>query len=150
MSDACINRIEECWKIKTTASNDLFNEEKYEDALWGYKDALYRAEVLNNYTGDCIRGGVPFMQVYIISCSNVANTYLALGQKEEAGSMLKRVIYYLLHLALQPDMDIDEIQHELKRAAMEYTSFIEKTDGDKQQQETVFQDLKEQVKASCR
>lgn len=143
MSDTCIRHIENYWKAKTTASNELFNKGHFQDALLGYKDALYRAEVLNNNLSDCIRASVPFTQVYIISCNNLANTYEELQKYEEAENMLKRVVYYLLHLSGNQDLDMNETQSELKRAALNYVRFVEKNNLGKAGQEHLFSELKE-------
>ncbi len=143
MSDTCIKHIENHWKAKTTASNELFNERKFQDALLGYKDALYRAEVLNNNFFDCIRVGIPFIQVYVISCNNIAYTYEELGKLEEAENMLKRAVYYLLHFEENKILDSNEIQSELRKASLIYMSFTEKNNLEKIKQEHLFNDLKE-------
>jgi tetratricopeptide (TPR) repeat protein len=145
MSDTCMNHIEKHWQALTVSSNELFNKGNFEKALSGYKDALYRAEVLNNNISDCIRLIIPFVQVYIISCNNLANTYEELGKKEEAENLLKRVVYYLLHLAANKELNIDELQSELKRATLAYVQFTEKNNIVKSKQEKLFTVLKEQL-----
>ncbi|QGN24268.1 tetratricopeptide repeat protein [Elizabethkingia anophelis] len=145
MSDICMNHIERYWQALTVANNETFNKGDFEKALTGYKDALYRAEVLNNHISDCIRLKIPFIQVYIISCNNLANTYEELGKLEEAENMLKRTVYYLLHLAGNKELNMDEIQSELKRATLSYVRFAEKTNSGKVKQEQLFRTLKEQL-----
>lgn len=126
MSDTCVNHIEEHWKTLTIASNDLFKKGNYKKALSGYKDALYRAEVLNNNISDCIRLKTEFVQVYIISCNNLANTFEKLNNKKETEKLLKRVIYYLLHLTTNKEINIKNLQSELKRATLAYIYFRKK------------------------
>ncbi|MCX7549009.1 tetratricopeptide repeat protein [Xanthomarina sp. F1114] len=145
MSDTCMNHIEKHWQALTVSSNELFNKRKYKKALSGYKDALYRSEVLNNNVSDCIRLKIPFVQVYIISCNNLANTYQELGEKEQAENMLKRVVYYLLHLAANKKMNMDELHSELKQATLAYVDFTEKNNILKSKQEKLFTALKEQL-----
>ncbi|SUP53218.1 Uncharacterised protein [Weeksella virosa] len=145
MSDACMNHIEKYWQALTVANNELFNKGDFEKALSGYKDALYRAEVLNNHIKDCVRLKMPFIQVYIISCNNLANTYEELGKLEEAENMLKRTVYYLLHLSGNKELNLNEIQSELKRAALTYVRFAEKNNSGKTKQEQLFWTLKEQL-----
>lgn len=145
MSDACMNHIERYWQALTVANNELFNKGDFEKALSGYKDALYRAEVLNNHIKDCVRLKIPFIQVYIISCNNLANTYEELGKLEEAENMLKRTVYYLLHLSGNKELNLNEIQSELKRAALAYVRFAEKNNSGKTKQEQLFRTLKEQL-----
>ncbi|MCK0159618.1 tetratricopeptide repeat protein [Allomuricauda sp. F6463D] len=143
MSDPCIQHIENYWKIKTTDSNELFNKGSFKAALTGYEEALYRAEVLNTNFADCIRVGIPFLQIYIISCNNIANTYEELHQYEKAENILKRIIYFLLHFEGNKILDSNEIQSELKRASLTYVSFTEKNNLKKLQQEHLFRKLKE-------
>ena len=145
MSDTCMNHIERHWQTLTVSNNLLFNKGHFETALSGYKDALYRAEVLNNNIADCVRLQTPFVQVYIISCNNLANTYEELGCLEDAEKMLKRVVYYLLLLINKKVVNSDEIQSELKRATIAYSCFVEKHDVIKSKQNRVFNDLKEQL-----
>ncbi|QSB29272.1 tetratricopeptide repeat protein [Flavobacterium sp. CLA17] len=146
MNDSCIQHIENHWKSLTVSNNEFFNQGHFEKALSGYKDALYRAEILNNNVEDCLRLKIPFIQVYIISCNNLANTYEDLGKKEEAENMLKRVVYYLLHLAVNPLVKPDELQSELRMATLAYIRFAEKTHTKKDKQEQLFKVLKEQLK----
>ena len=95
-------------------------------SLSGYKDALGRAEQLNNIFSECIRRGIPFIQVYVISCNNLANTYKELQQYNEAENILKRVVYFLLHGAEEKRLDTDEIQSELKKAMLTCIGFAKK------------------------
>lgn len=145
MSDTCMSHIERYWQALTISNNKLFNKGNFEKALVGYKDALYRAEVLNNHIPDCLRLNIPFIQVFIISCNNLANTYEELGNLEEAENMLKRTVYYLLHLANKKKLNNNEIQSELKKAILHYIQFAEKTNIEKAKQEQLFITLKEQL-----
>lgn len=144
MSDTCISHVENHWKMLTMMANDFFNSGDFEKALSGYRDALYRAEVLNNHEEDCLRVGIPIMQVYIISCNNLSNTYAELGQSEEAENMLQRAVYYLLHLSRQVHINMNELQHELKRASVALLDFARKNGG-KNNQEKLLKTLKEQL-----
>lgn len=127
MSDTCMNHIENYWKSLTTMSNELYDRGDFEKALPGYKDALYRAEVLNNHLADCLRLGIPFVQVYIISCMNLHHTYKELGLLREAKSMLKQIVHYLMSLFGQEGANKEEIQSELKKVALILLAFEEQT-----------------------
>lgn len=127
MSYSCLHHIENYWKLKTSNANQLFNEGKYEQALTGYKEALYRAEVLNNNFLKCNKVGIPFMQVYVISCNNLVNTHLELGEINQATKLLKRSVYYLLYLAKKNASHLKEIQSELKRAVITYFNLTKDT-----------------------
>lgn len=128
MSTSCLQRIENYWKLKTTDANKSFNKGKYKEALTDYKEALYRAEVLTTNTKNCDGAGIPFIQVYIISCNNLANTYRELGYIDKAIKLLKRSVYYLLYLARDNDSHLQEIQSELKRAVITYFNFTKDKD----------------------
>lgn len=145
MSETCIKNIEEVWKQKTVSANDLFNQGKYNAALNGYTDALFRAETLNTNHQDARSAGIPFMQVFAISCNNLANTYEELGELEEAQKMMKRVIYFLLHLSNNQDLDPSEIQSELQRASLTYSSFAEKHQINKNEKAEVICAIKEEL-----
>jgi len=138
MANSDLRAIERYWQTLTLSSNALYNADKFEEALLSYQCALASAELLNNHLTDCIYLEVPVMQVYIISCNNLANTYIALGDFEQADRMLKRVLYYLLHLVVHVQLDQNEIQSELKRATSAYQQFAEKTNMEKHKRALFF------------
>ncbi len=144
MSDTCIKHIEEAWRLKTTDANDLFNQGKFEDSLNGYEEALYRAEVLNNNLIEAKKTGTPVIQIFAISCNNIAFTHEKMGRSEEGEKMLKRVIYYLLLHSNNKELDIKEIQNELKRAMLNYTEFADRNSIEIKNTEKVFSDIQEQ------
>ncbi|RQO74484.1 tetratricopeptide repeat protein [Pedobacter sp. KBW06] len=140
MNETFVKSIEKIWTTKITDSNDLFSQRLFSDALLGYKDALYQSEILNNNLETCSTTGIPYIQVYLLSCYNLANTYLELAQKENAEKLFKRAIYFLVHL-FERDIDINEVQRELKRALTTYASFIDENNLDKQLVETLYNDV---------
>lgn len=145
MSDTCLGQIERYWQGLTVPANEFFNTGNFEKALSGYQDALFRAEVLNNNITRCIHLKIPFEKIYIISCNNLANTYEELGLIEKAENMLKRAIYYLLHLAGNRELKKGEIQSEIVRATVNYIRFAEKRNTGKVKQEEFIKSLKEQL-----
>ena len=144
MNPTSIIQTENYWKAVTLASNEAFDKGNFNDALLGYKDALTRAEKLNNVISDCMCMGIPLIQVYVISCNNLANTYEELQQYNEAERMLKRVVYFLLYYSEDKSLDTDEIQSELKKATLTYIGFAEKNHLSKICQEQMIRELKEQ------
>ncbi|MFB9057911.1 tetratricopeptide repeat protein [Mariniflexile ostreae] len=145
MSDTCLKRIENYWKAKTEASNILFNKGRYEEALLGYRDALYRSEVLNNNRLKCQKLEIPFIQLYIISCNNIANTYEELGNLIEAEKMLKQSIYFTLHLMSSKSIVQNDIHSELKRATLTYYEFTEKNGHLKINKQQLFNRLTKEL-----
>ncbi len=145
MGDTCMNHIERYWQELTASTNELFNKGDFKKALIGYENALYRAEVLNNNISDCIRMKIPFLQVYIISCNNVAYTYEELGKQDEAENMLKRTVYYLLHLMNNSELNTNEIQSELKRATVAHAQYVEKKSNGTVKQEQLVSAIKEHL-----
>ncbi len=123
MSTSCLKNIEKFWKLKTKNANELFNQGNYAEALNDYKEAMYRAEVLTINNKYCNGTDIPFVQVYIISCNNLANTYQELGNIKEAVEILKRSVYYLLYLVKNNLGNLQEIQAELRKALVHYFNF---------------------------
>ncbi|MGG5507804.1 MULTISPECIES: tetratricopeptide repeat protein [unclassified Myroides] len=130
MSDTCMNHLERYWKTLTLSSNEKFNQQNYLEALKGYKEAMYRAEVLNNHWELCSQLSIPVIQVYIISCTNLANTYEELQEMELAHSFFKRAIYFLIHLLEHPSVSGETIQGDLKQALLNYADFTSRTQYD--------------------
>lgn len=145
MSDSCMCHIENHWKTLTVSANETFNKKEYENALKNYKEALYRAEVLNIHFKDCLRLEIPFIQTYIISCNNLASTYEELEAFEEAEDMLKKVVYYLLHFSGNNELNKDEIQAELKRATLALVAFTEKNKKAENNHKKLLRSLREQL-----
>ncbi|MXV37728.1 tetratricopeptide repeat protein [Flavobacteriaceae bacterium Ap0902] len=145
MSENCMNHIENYWKKLTTQANDYFNQNRYAQALNIYQNALYRAEVLNNHMFACVRCEIPFVQVYIISCNNLANTYQELGELEKAEEMLRRSFYFLLHIASKKIIDFEEIQREIKKVVLNYTQFMTQNEVENNKHIEIFNALKEQL-----
>ncbi|MBD1420982.1 tetratricopeptide repeat protein [Sphingobacterium chuzhouense] len=139
-----MRHIESYWEQLTLSSNELFQNRKFKQALAGYKEALYRAEVMNDHREACLRLEIPYMQLYIISCNNLSNTYIELGQLPEAENLLKRVIYYLLHLSGDTDLNKDEILLELRQATVELVVFG-KEYCDQRTQESTFELIREEI-----
>jgi len=127
MSDTCMNHLERYWKTLTLSSNENFVKKNYREALDGYTEALYRAEVLNNHWEQCARLKIPVIQVYIISCNNLANTYEELNELPKAQAFLKRAIYFLIHLLETTTITSDCIQGDLKKALLTYADFSQRT-----------------------
>ena len=132
MSDTCMSHIENHWKTLTITANESFEKGNLEQALLDYTDALFRAEVLNNHQQESLRLDIPFVQVFIISCNNLSATYEDLGNLDQAEKFLKRVVYYLLHITTLKTVKEDEIQRELKKAALLLLNFTKKYDREKE------------------
>lgn len=146
MSESCIKRIESYWKVETTISNGNFDKANYENALTGYLEAFYRAEVLSNNFMDCLRFDVPFIQIYLISCNNLAHTYEELNKIEQARNVFCQGIKYLLHIEEKMVFNSHEVQLELKKAALNYINFVKKYKLDKAGQDNFIDELKMRYK----
>jgi hypothetical protein len=146
MSNKALKELENNWKELTKASNEFFNAKEYKDALQGYKEALGRAEIINEYHQKAINLGIPFIQIYIISCNNFAFTCQELKQATTGEIVLKRTIYFLLHLLENEKMDMTELHHELKQAMITYSEYIMNCNLDIELQQEVFTDIQQSVK----
>lgn len=126
MCETRLKHIENDWKAKTEVSNTLFRKGDYEQSLNGYRDALERAKILNNHKEEAILLNIPFVQLFAISCNNIAYTYEEMQMKKKGGKMLKRVIYFLLTLVESNKVNPDEIQSELKKAMLNYADYAKR------------------------
>lgn len=61
--------------------------------------------------------------MHVIACNNLSNTRLELGQLETAARLLKRAIYYLLHLQHSDELAVPDLENELRRATLVYLDF---------------------------
>ena len=148
MSEKCIQHIEEAWKLKTEFANLLFDDGEYEESIHAYEDALYRAEVLNNNMKKAIETGIPYLQIYAISCNNIAFTYEKMGLVDKGEEMLKRVLFYLLLKSEKSNSHNPEIQSELKRAMLTYSEYAERNKLAIEDVIKVFADIQEKQIAS--
>ena len=148
MSKPCIQHIESVWKEKTGSANHLFNKGKFKEALTGYESALFNAEMLNDRRSEAARKGIPFMQIFAISCNNVAFTYEEMGEVESCKKMLERVVYYFLFLSRDGQADDAALQNELKRAFLTYKDFSGRYGLELQDQQKVFGAIREHFLSS--
>ncbi|MBL1407232.1 hypothetical protein [Sphingobacterium faecale] len=138
MENSCMKHVEEHWQTLTVSANGAFEQGDWQLALSLYNDALYRAEVLNDHIGECMRLKIPFIQVFLISCNNLAHTYQQLCREEEGENMLKRGIHYLFHLIRRKQIEFLEVQSDLKAAIANYVSFVQQSEeGDTKQRDLV-------------
>jgi tetratricopeptide (TPR) repeat protein len=129
MSDVQIRHIEKTWKQKTASANELFHQRKYGEALSGYTDAIAAAETLNVNDEDALRAGIPLVQVFIISCNNLANTHEELGQLEKAEKMLRRSVHFVIYLLKHYSEERAEslyLERELKSTVLNYCDFCQR------------------------
>ncbi|MEC4113420.1 tetratricopeptide repeat protein [Myroides pelagicus] len=123
MSDLCLTHIHQYWKQLTIKANKKFDNREIKRSLPLYQEAMYRAEVLSYYVAECNRLKLPFLQIYIISCNNLANAFIDLGHVFKAEKLYKGVITYLLSLKNNEFIDQKQWQSELRKASLVYLSF---------------------------
>lgn len=126
MSNSCIQTAHKHWQKLTLQANSLFNNKDYEEALVLYKRTLYHAEMLEKYGAQCIELEIPFVQMYVISCNNLANTCEELQQYNDSVQYLQRSLKYLIRLSGNKDLDREEIRQEAHKAAILCMSFQQK------------------------
>lgn len=148
MSKPCIQHIESVWKEKTGSANHLFNKGKFKEALIGYEAALIDAEMLNDCRYEAARKGIPFMQIYAISCNNIAFTHEEMGEVESCKNMLERVLHYFLFLYREGRADDTVLQNELKTAFFAYKDFSGRYGLELQGQLKVFGAIREHFLSS--
>lgn len=100
MSNTNLLNLENEWKELTNFGNGLILQTR-EKALSKYELALEKAEKLMEYQKECDAHKIPVMPIFLISCNNLAEVYCLLENWEKADKMLKRSVYYILHLKQQ-------------------------------------------------
>lgn len=115
---------EDLWKDLISSANSLFESKDWSAALLGYKAALVQAESLNKMQLACEEEAIPFVQIYIISCMNLSNTYEEMGDFESAERLLRRIVYYLIHLLEERSFCTTTILFELQRATLTLLRFL--------------------------
>ena len=145
MCESRLKHIENHWKAKTEVSNALFRKGDYEQSLNGYLEALDHAKVLNTHKKEATRLNIPFVQLFAISCNNIAFTYEEMKMQKKGGKMLKRVIYFLLTLGVTSTVNSDEIQSELKIAMLNYADYAERNSLHTQNITKIREDVEEHL-----
>lgn len=141
MSNRSAKFIEESWKRKTSAANDLFLADQLPEALVLYLEALRLAEWLVEQATDGLLADIPVIHMFVISCNNLFNTYVGLNDYVLAEAMLRRNVYFLLHQNSLHKTDTS-LQHEIRNAFLAYALFCRKTNsGDP---ESLLTELKSQ------
>lgn len=80
------------------------------------------------------------MQLYIICCNNLSNTYIKLGKLKDA----EKSIVLPVVSDERCGLDSDEVQNELKRAGTALMAFGH-DHRDKQSREVIFRLMKEEL-----
>lgn len=140
-----MKHIERYWQKLTVDANDLFAGGDLDRALTAYRTAMVRAEILCKHIPECLKLKIPFIQVYIISCNNMAFTYERLGIQEEAEAMLKQAVYFLLKVSNCPQLNFEEIQSELRKATLAYMQVLQKSKAGEIKQQQLYSKLNEEL-----
>lgn len=130
--DKCFQQALFCWQVQGVSS--------------GYEEALCRAEVLNQHLKKAMIIGIPFIQIFAISCNNIAFTYEKMGLSQKGEKMLQRVVYFLVFQHEKTEHNSREIQSELKRAMLNYNEFANRNTLDVDNVKLVFKDIQKQLK----
>lgn len=139
-----VNVQEDLWKGLISSANSLFESKDWSAALLGYKAALVQAESLNKMQLACEKEAIPFVQIYIISCMNLSNTYEELGDFESAERLLRRIVYYLIHLLEERSFCTTTLLFELQRATLTLLRFLG-DQGKTAEQELLLQALPDEL-----
>ena len=99
--------------------------------------------MLNERGSEATRKGIPFMQIFVISCNNIAFTYEEMGEVESCKKMLERVIYYFLFLSREGQANDAALQNELKRAFLTFKDFSDRHGLEFQAQQKIFDAIRE-------
>jgi hypothetical protein len=84
MSISTLNHLTETWKSETAKGNELLNASYYNKALPHYMEAMMAAELLLRNNKYVWKQGVAIPKWYYLSCTNIAKTYKALHDNNNA------------------------------------------------------------------
>lgn len=128
MSTSDLLSIENEWKEITVVGNSYF-EAQNKIALLKYLRAFSIAEKLVTHSAACKKCNIPNIQIYLISCNNIAETYCQLKKWEQADKMYRRAIFYLLFIneSAINQKDTEEISKSLFRQVLLYKEFTTKS-----------------------
>lgn len=146
MSHQCLISIKEAWKLKTKNSNKLFSKGNFKASLLGYEEALCRAEVLNQHLETASDIGIPYLQIFIISCNNIAFTHEKLNSANQGEKMLQRVIYFLIYRHEKSNHNLKEIKTELQRALLTYNDYTQRNNLNVSKIMSLFKNIQGKLK----
>ena len=90
--------------------------------------------------------GIPFIQIFAISCNNIAFTYEKMGLSQKGEKMLQRVVYFLVFQHEKTEHNSRRNSSELKRAMLNYNEFANRNTLDVDNVKLVFKDIQKQLK----
>ena len=128
MSTTDLTHIENDWKKATNLGNTVVSD-KVKASLYNYKEALKKAETLMKYHSKCIKLNIPVVDIFIISCNNLAEVYCLIKNWDKADKMIKRSIYYLEYLEKQDITNEFSVKYlkQLTKQMLYYKEFTERS-----------------------
>ncbi|NSL91214.1 tetratricopeptide repeat protein [Chitinophaga solisilvae] len=122
---------EAAWKQQTEEGNRLYHLNRYRESISYYYNALEIAEeLLTDIDYAYLKTGVPVIDIYIISCNNIAGTYWDLQEPDSSEAYYLKPIQMIE--ALTQDMQLSrclrvKASHHLIRVTVSYLDFCKKT-----------------------
>ncbi|RDH45288.1 hypothetical protein [Zooshikella ganghwensis] len=114
--------LETRWRQLTFQGSEAFHTEQYREAQKKFFQALFVAEEML-LLEDCRGAHLPVVQLFMIACHNLADTYLALGFKIQAFEYYRKAYTDLVHLLNSPRADAglrQQAQECVSKAADEW------------------------------
>ena len=116
-------RLEDAWKSAICAGNTAFAENQFAAALDSYRHAFSFASRLIRRRRGCRSLGIPFVPIYLISCSNLGNTFAETRRLREAESWFLRALHFA-SIEYEPGSG----GSDLRMAILNYCDFCDRTD----------------------
>ena len=146
MSTQGLISLENTWKTHTNAGNNQFRNGCFMKALLFYEKALEIAKLINRHKEKCKQASIPFIQVFIISFNNMANTYEELGKPERTEKLLKRVVYFLLTLSEQGLVSNEVLHNEMRLSMINFSDYAKKKGLNQKETEKLLLNIKNDLK----
>ncbi|AEL25113.1 hypothetical protein [Cyclobacterium marinum] len=146
MSAQGLISLENTWKTHTNAGNNQFRTGCFMKALLFYEKALEIAKLINQHKEKCTKVSIPYIQIFVISCNNMANTYEELCKPEKTEKLLKRVVYFLLTLSEQGLVSSEVLHNEMRLSMINFTDYVKRNGLNQEETERLLLNIKNEVK----
>lgn len=122
--------IEQAWKRETAQGNSCFEYHQYQEAITAYTNAFgFATALVVEIDSSYAIAGIPALEIYNISCFNLANLYWDAGDLEKAEKFFlqpQRSILSIIKNNQSASTATNASIRELKRAVLIYLDFCQK------------------------
>lgn len=122
--------LEQAWIANSNAGNTCFEAKEFGTAFQHYHTSFEHAQELLRRREACESCGVPFVQIYLITCFNLGHTHTELGQLADAESWFLKGLHFVtleVESRTEQDAEAPAPRNDLKIATLNYADFCQRT-----------------------